>query len=321
MSKAGLCSIAILAALSAILPGPIDLAAPSPLPVILIYGFQPVPGFYPPQLWAEFAEELSGRPVGEAERIELEPGHDIYRLPAEDEKHRDVFISDYGIPYEPTVRDLRSYAARLADEISWVKEDRSVEAVDLIGHSMGGLVARSYIEADDFTPVLGDPDFPDYGTAYRGDVRTLVTLAAPHHGAGFAAIGPWLGPLFPQLTPGSAFLALLNRPNEEEISIPSDVRYISLAGQTCLGCGLRGDPDTCRRECVRAGLAWEGSDLVVKMSSAYLPGAENVACIGMDHIDMHTSPAIASLLVDILDGKPAPPVIYGSDELRAAAED
>ena len=68
MSKAGLCSIAILAALSAILPGPIDLAALSPLPVILIYGFQPVPGFYPPQLWAEFAEELSGRPVGEAER-------------------------------------------------------------------------------------------------------------------------------------------------------------------------------------------------------------------------------------------------------------
>jgi len=230
-----------------------------------------------------------------------------------------VFISDYGIPYEPTVRDLRFYAARLADEIAWVKQDRSVDAVDLIGHSMGGLVARCYIEADDFASVLGDPDFPDYGPVYRGDVRMLVTLAAPHHGAEFAAIGPWLGPLFPQLTPGSAFLALLNKPDEDGIPIPFDVRYVSLAGQTCLGCGLRSDPDACRRECVRAGLAWEGSDLVVRMSSAYLPGAENVACIGMDHIDMHTSPAIASLLVDILDGKPAPPAIYGSDELRTAA--
>jgi len=83
-----------------------------------------------------------------------------------------------------------------------VKNDRGVEAVDLIAHSMGGLVARCYIEAADFASVIGESDFPDYGTLYRCDVRRLITLAAPHHGAEFAAIGPWLGPLFPQLTPG-----------------------------------------------------------------------------------------------------------------------
>jgi len=318
ISKARICAIAFLAVIFA---GPIGLAASDRLPVILIYGFQPVPGFYPPQLWAGFAEVLSGREVGEAERIVLEPGHIIYRLTADDEEHRDVFISNYGIPYEPTVRDLRFYAARLADEIAWVKGDRGVGAVDLIGHSMGGLVARCYIEASDFAPVLGAPDFPDYGTAYRGDVRTLITLAAPHHGAEFAAIGPWLGPLFPELAPESGFLAILNRPDEDGPPIEPGVRYVSLAGQTCLGCGLRGDPDACRKECVRAGPNWVGSDLVVRMSSAYLAGAENVACIGMNHIDMHTSPTIASLIIDILDGKQAPPVIYGSDELREAASD
>ena len=292
---------------------------PHAVPVILVYGFQPVPGFYPPQLWPEFAEVLSGRSVGGAERIVLSSLHYIYRIPASDEEHRDVFISDYSIPYEPTVRDLRFYAARLAEEIAWVKKDRSVDKVDLIAHSMGGLVARCYIEAADFADVIGSPDFPDYGTVYRNDVRTLVTLAAPHHGAEFAAIGPWLGALFPQLAPGSGLLEILNRPGDDGTPLVSTVRYVSLAGQTCLGCGFRNDPAVCRKECVRQGLAWEGSDLVVSMASAYLPGAENIPCIGMDHIDMHTEPAIAAALIDILDGRPAPPVIYGSDELRAAA--
>ena len=106
-----------------------------------------------------------------------------------------MYLSHYAGSLEPTVRDLRYYAARLADEIAWVKNATGAAGVDLVGHSMGGLVARCYVETADFASLLGGPGFPDYGTTYRGDVRTLVTLATPHHGTPFAGLGAWLGPL------------------------------------------------------------------------------------------------------------------------------
>jgi hypothetical protein len=54
----------------------------------------------------------------------------------------------------------------------------------------------------------------------------------------------------------------------------------------------------------------------VLMASAYLPEAENVACIGMDHVEMHTHPVLAEAVARILDGKAAPDAVYASPELR-----
>jgi len=291
-------------------------------PVLLIYGFQPVPGFYPPQLWADIAQALSGRDVGQAERIALDPYHALYRLEPGDPSGRDVFISDYAYPYEPTVRDLRLYASRLAAEIAWITREESVDRIDLVAFSMGALVARSYIEADDFDGVVGTADFPDYRTEYRGDIGTLVTIAAPHHGAEFAALGPWYGPLPRQLDPESRFLALLNAgETEAPFGLNPEVRYVSLAGQSCLGfgCSIRTDVGACRRECVEEGLAWAGHDLVILMASARLPGAENVACIGMDHIEMRIHPAIVSRISALLDGDVEVAALFASPELASAA--
>ena len=81
-------------------------------------------------------------------------------------------------------------------------------------------------------------------------------------------------------------------------------------------CGFRLDEETCLRECVDAGLAWQGSDLVVLMASAYLPEAENVVCIGMDHVEMHTHPVLAEAIGAVLDGAPVPEAIYASEDLR-----
>jgi len=301
-----------------------DDTAPECLPVLLAYGFQPIPGYYPPQLWPEFAEGLSGTEIGTASKILLEPGHVMYMVEAASDEDRTVYISDYAVPYEPTVRDLRFYASRLDDEIAWIIEQRDVEQVDVIGHSMGGLVARAYIEAADFDPLLGSSDFPDYETVYRGDVRILITLATPHHGAAFGVLGPWFGPLPQQLAVGSRFLQALNRMEGSGVATALDpgVRYVSMAGQSCLGfgCSIRGDADACRRECVHEALLWEGHDLIIKMASAYLPGAENVACIGMDHADMHLHDALIEPIRDILRGEPAPEALYGTAELRRAGE-
>jgi len=295
------------------------LAVAAEPPVVLVYGFQPIPGFRATVVWEEIAEQVTGRDVSEAQTIEIESGHSLYSLPAGDPAHRDVFLSDYALPYEPTVRDVRFYAQRLADEIAYVTSELAVPQVDVVAHSMGALVVRAYVESDDFEEVLGSDDFPDHGTMYRGDVRTLVSLAAPHHGAFLASFGQWMSRLGRQLSPDGAFLALLNRDRVLDgrlMSLHPDVRYVSMAGQTCFGCGLRRDEEACRRECVETGLAWQGSDLVVLMASAYLPEAENIACIGMDHVEMHTHPVLASTLVEILDGGAIPDAIYASPDLR-----
>ncbi|MCK5245729.1 hypothetical protein KAR02_02450, partial [Candidatus Bipolaricaulota bacterium] len=39
------------------------LAASHNLPVLLVYGFQPIPGFRTTQLWETFAEYLSGNDI------------------------------------------------------------------------------------------------------------------------------------------------------------------------------------------------------------------------------------------------------------------
>jgi pimeloyl-ACP methyl ester carboxylesterase len=294
------------------------LSATAP-PVLLVYGFQPIPGFRATLVWEDVAEHLAGNDVINTRTIEIEPGHNLFFLSNGDGEHRDVFFSDYAIAYEPTVRDMRFYAERLAHEIEWITNEFSVPRIDVVAHSMGALVARAYIECDDFDEVLGAEDFPDHGTEYRGDVRALITVAAPHHGAFLASFGQWLSRLGRQLSPEGAFLELLNRDRFVEgrlTSLHPDVRYVSMAGQTCFGCGLRLDEETCLRECVSAGLVWQGSDLVVLMASAYLPEAENVACIGMDHAQMHTHPVLAEAIAGILDGAMAPDVIYSSPKLR-----
>jgi triacylglycerol lipase len=67
------------------------------------------------------------------------------------------------------------------------------ERCDLVGHSMGGMVARAYVQR--------------HGGRER--VRRLVTLAAPHHGSLLAWCWPGRGAR--DLRPGSPFLRDLAR--------------------------------------------------------------------------------------------------------------
>jgi len=186
---------------------------------------------------------------------------------------------------------------------------------------MGALVVRAYVEASDFADAIGDPDFVDYGTTYGDDVRTLITIAGPHHGAAFAALGPWFGPLPRQLDPESSFFQLLNAGEPDGTALHPDVRYVSLAGQCCLGfgCSVREDVEACRHECVAEALAWSGHDLVILMSSARLNGAENVACVGFDHIEMRTHSIVVDALEALLDGDEGPDALFADENLRAAA--
>jgi pimeloyl-ACP methyl ester carboxylesterase len=96
--------------------------------------------------------------------------------------------------YSPLTLDVRRTAARLGDEIEQVCEESGFERIHVIGHSLGGLIARYYVQR------LG------------GDARvhTCVTLGAPHQGTQTARLLPW--PLVRQIRPGSDLMKELDEP-------------------------------------------------------------------------------------------------------------
>lgn len=96
--------------------------------------------------------------------------------------------------YSPLTRDVRLAATVLATRVELLCEETGFERIHLVGHSMGGLIARYYVQC------LG------------GDsrVHTLVTLGTPHSGTRAAALVPH--GLARQLRPGSDLMRELAEP-------------------------------------------------------------------------------------------------------------
>ncbi|MGH3696228.1 MAG: esterase/lipase family protein [Pseudonocardiaceae bacterium] len=90
--------------------------------------------------------------------------------------------------------NVRSAAHELGREVDRICEATGAEQVHVVGHSLGGLVARYYVQR------LG------------GDARvhTLVTLGTPHHGTLTAYLLPT--PVLNQLRPHSDIMAELAEP-------------------------------------------------------------------------------------------------------------
>ncbi|MBQ0986065.1 alpha/beta fold hydrolase [Streptomyces sp. F63] len=100
--------------------------------------------------------------------------------------------------YSPLTCDIRSAAVALAERVEEICEHTGHSRIDVVGHSLGGLIARYYVQR------LG------------GDsrVRTLVTLGTPHSGTTAA---PWLSahPLIRQMRPDSPVIRELSAPAPE----------------------------------------------------------------------------------------------------------
>jgi triacylglycerol lipase len=96
--------------------------------------------------------------------------------------------------YSPLSQDVRQVARRLSDLVEKTCEETGYEKVHVVGHSLGGLIARYYVQR------LG------------GDARvhTLCTLGSPHAGTHTARLLP--SKLVRQLRPGSDLLEELREP-------------------------------------------------------------------------------------------------------------
>jgi len=110
-------------------------------------------------------------------------------------KNRNVFIFDLGLI---NIRDIRESAERLVFEVERImdlySEKHKFKRIDIVAHSMGGLIAYYYIKK------LGGHRL----------IRKFVALGTPFRGTWTASIGAVLFGVFSkgvwQMMPGSSFL-------------------------------------------------------------------------------------------------------------------
>lgn len=105
----------------------------------------------------------------------------------------------------PPWRDMEASTESLAKKVDELRIKLKVDRVILIGHSMGGIIARNFIQNRG-------------GSAY---VRGLVTLGSPHHGSKLAPFA--VSPMGKTLLPGSAFLNQFN-----SIEWPGQTQAVSI---------------------------------------------------------------------------------------------
>jgi len=99
----------------------------------------------------------------------------------------------HAVNYSVFTGDIRTAAHRLHEHVEQLRELAGVDRIHIVGHSLGGMIARYYVQR------MG-------GSAA---VDTLVTLGSPHAGTLAAHLLPT--PLARQLRPGSDVIAELAR--------------------------------------------------------------------------------------------------------------
>jgi pimeloyl-ACP methyl ester carboxylesterase len=105
------------------------------------------------------------------------------------------------VDLEPLLADIEQQARRAQAALTLLQRLSAGARVTVVGHSMGGLVARVLLRN------LG-----------ADDVSRVITIATPHHGTRLAAGLPW--PATRQLSWTSPWLRALNASQEGQFSVP-----------------------------------------------------------------------------------------------------
>ncbi|MFI0721473.1 esterase/lipase family protein [Streptomyces sp. NPDC021224] len=110
--------------------------------------------------------------------------------------HENGWPQVQALNYSPLIGDIRTAAEMLGRHVEEVCAQSHRRRVDVVGHSLGGLIARYYVQR--------------LGGDHR--VRTLVTLGTPHTGTrAVPVLAPH--PIVRQMRPGSEVLRELAAPS------------------------------------------------------------------------------------------------------------
>lgn len=237
----------------------------------------------------------------------------------------------------PNDQRIATSADALAIALTTLKS-RGVTNIDIVGHSMGGLVARDVLTRPQH--YNGDADQSD--AAPLPDIDRLFLVGTPNYGSplaklrivaeireqilrvmasgnrdwrvllGYAADGA--GEAGQDLSIGSDFLNELNqRPHPRHVRItcivgemaPPDANRLDDLLNSDFARRVLGDNAAAYAEDVRA-LSRELGDGVVPISSARLEGVEDVVAVHANHRTMLVTLEAEKLLTPI-SGEPAPP--------------
>lgn len=140
----------------------------------------------------------------------------------------------------PNIGDVQLSGAALGEVIDFLLALSDEQKVDIIAHSLGGLVSRSYLQG---LALTHNESGSTQTYAYRHDVASLITLATPHLGV----VAEWIGGLAKELgadgycdgaAAGEATKQaardsdLMGELSAPENSMPCDVEYFFTAGLT-----------------------------------------------------------------------------------------
>lgn len=111
----------------------------------------------------------------------------------------------HAFDYNPLNYDIPEVAGMLAAEVQRVRSMTGADKVMIVGHSLGGVVSRYYVQQ------LGGDEVVD----------TVISLGSPHRGTYAAFLAP--GSSGPQMRPGHPLMRKL-----QETARPSNVRWIAV---------------------------------------------------------------------------------------------
>lgn len=175
---------------------------------------------------------------------------------------RIVYITDIRRPTWLALRDpdMTSVLDIIAKTVEIALAETGASAVDLIGHSAGGRLARAY---------LGDK--PYYGRVYNGQshVRSITTLGTAHSTVEIyvAQFGAWVNEVYP----GTFY---------------PHISYRSVAGETVVGrkYGSIEEMLAYRSYEITCGRGDVIGDGLIPTHSCYLDGADNLVISGVRHV-------------------------------------
>ncbi|MDA8140178.1 MAG: DUF1566 domain-containing protein [Desulfobacteraceae bacterium] len=121
-------------------------------------------------------------------------------------------VNVYALNYD-TAKGIDEAAISLALAIGRIKQETGSAYVNIIAHSMGGLVARAYLQNMASAPWLSDQNLIEK-IRYQDDVAKIMMLGTPNHGSLFSVLGSLSHytrtTSLTQMIPNSPFLLLLN---------------------------------------------------------------------------------------------------------------
>lgn len=205
----------------------------------------------------------------------------------------DSYVTGEGVTWNPGNVTISDWAKDLSTRItelraSYESSGIRIGAVDVVAHSLAGLVIRSLLES----------------SSPRQDVRKLVLVGTPNHGISWidqevgAAAVRWLGThpaAAAEIHEGSTFIRGLNPSRVNEL----ETEYVNLVGRR---------PSSLSAS--RQGSSTVQDDGIVSAASSHLDGVADVRLDGVVHApgllqetpSLTDSPDVWSRIVDLLTG-------------------